>query len=212
MRWTRSPAARAASGPDVSRGGVQRDILPIIEGSTVMTKYGPVRTDHVLFIAAGAFHMSQAERPDPGAAGPAPDPRRAGQPAEDDFRRILTEPQNALTKQYAALLATEGVTLEFTDDGIAEIARIAADGQRADREHRRAPPAHDDGALARGPLLRGPGRCRAPRRAWTPPTSASASPRSSRIRTCRGISSEPGVQVFRVFRIDKGGPSLTLPA
>lgn len=114
-------------GPDVSRGGVQRDILPIIEGSTVQTKYGPVRTDHVLFIAAGAFHVSKPSDLIPELQGRLPIRVELDSLTEADFRRILTEPENALTKQYAALLSTEGVTLEFLPDGIDELARIAAE-------------------------------------------------------------------------------------
>src|SRR5947208_458126 len=113
-------------GPDVSRGGVQRDILPIIEGSTVMTKFGPVRTDHILFIAAGAFHMSKPSDLIPELQGRLPIRVELESLGEDDFRRILTEPRNALIRQYQALLATEGVTIEFTEDGIAEVARTAA--------------------------------------------------------------------------------------
>jgi ATP-dependent HslUV protease ATP-binding subunit HslU len=115
----------ASAGPDVSREGVQRDILPIIEGSTVTTKYGPVRTDHVLFIAAGAFHVSKPSDLIPELQGRLPIRVELAPLTEGDFVRILVEPHNALTKQYAALLATEGVTVEFPDDGIREIARIA---------------------------------------------------------------------------------------
>jgi ATP-dependent HslUV protease ATP-binding subunit HslU len=115
----------ASAGPDVSREGVQRDILPIIEGSTVTTKYGPVRTDHVLFIAAGAFHVSKPSDLIPELQGRLPIRVELAPLTEADFVRILVEPHNALTKQYAALLATEGVTVEFPDDGIREIARIA---------------------------------------------------------------------------------------
>jgi ATP-dependent HslUV protease ATP-binding subunit HslU len=114
-----------AAGPDVSREGVQRDILPIIEGSTVTTKYGPVRTDHVLFIAAGAFHVSKPADLIPELQGRLPIRVELAPLTEADFVRILVEPHNALTKQYAALLATEGVTVEFPDDGIRELARIA---------------------------------------------------------------------------------------
>jgi ATP-dependent HslUV protease ATP-binding subunit HslU len=113
-------------GPDVSRGGVQRDILPIIEGATVMTKYGPVRTDHILFIAAGAFHMAKPSDLIPELQGRLPIRVELDSLTEDEFRRILTEPKNALIKQYRALLETESVELEFTEDGIAEIARTAA--------------------------------------------------------------------------------------
>ncbi len=113
-------------GPDVSREGVQRDILPIVEGSTIQTKYGPVRTDHVLFIAAGAFHLSKPSDLIPELQGRLPIRVELESLTEADFVRILTEPQNALVKQYRALLATDGVTLEFTADGIAAIARMAA--------------------------------------------------------------------------------------
>jgi ATP-dependent HslUV protease ATP-binding subunit HslU len=113
-------------GPDVSRGGVQRDILPIIEGATVMTKFGPVRTDHILFIAAGAFHTAKPSDLIPELQGRLPIRVELDSLTEEEFRRILTEPKNALIKQYRALLKTEGVELEFTEDGIAEIARTAA--------------------------------------------------------------------------------------
>jgi ATP-dependent HslUV protease ATP-binding subunit HslU len=114
-------------GPQVSREGVQRDILPIIEGSTVMTKYGPVSTQHILFIAAGAFHVSKPSDLIPELQGRLPIRVELESLTEADFIRILTEPKNALTKQYAALMKTEGVDVEFTEDGIREIARIAAD-------------------------------------------------------------------------------------
>lgn len=112
-------------GPDVSREGVQRDILPIVEGCTVMTKHGPVRTDHVLFIAAGAFHVSKPSDLIPELQGRFPIRVELTSLGQDDFVRILTEPENALVKQYEALLATEDVTLDFREDGIAEIARVA---------------------------------------------------------------------------------------
>jgi ATP-dependent HslUV protease ATP-binding subunit HslU len=112
-------------GPDVSREGVQRDILPIIEGSTVMTKYGPVSTNHVLFIAAGAFHVSKPSDLIPELQGRFPLRVELHSLSEEDFRRILSEPQNSLVKQYTALLATEGLTIEFPADGLAEIARLA---------------------------------------------------------------------------------------
>ena len=114
-------------GPQVSREGVQRDILPIIEGSTVMTKFGPVRTNHVLFIAAGAFHISKPSDLIPELQGRLPIRVELDSLHEADFKRILTEPKNALIKQYTALLATEGVTVVFTDDAISEIARMAAE-------------------------------------------------------------------------------------
>jgi len=114
-------------GPDVSREGVQRDLLPIVEGSTVTTKYGPVRTDHVLFIAAGAFHVTKPSDLIPELQGRFPIRVELEPLSDADLMRILTEPENALTKQYQALLATEGVTVSFTDEAVAEIAKIAAD-------------------------------------------------------------------------------------
>jgi ATP-dependent HslUV protease ATP-binding subunit HslU len=117
-------------GPDVSREGVQRDILPIIEGCTVMTRYGPVRTDHILFIAAGAFHVSKPSDLIPELQGRLPIRVELESLTEEDFKHILTEPKNALVKQYTALLATEGVEVEWTEDAIAEIARIAAEVNR----------------------------------------------------------------------------------
>jgi ATP-dependent HslUV protease ATP-binding subunit HslU len=113
------------AGPDVSREGVQRDILPIVEGSTVMTKYGPVRTDHILFIAAGAFHVSKPTDLIPELQGRFPLRVELEPLGKADLRRILVEPENALTKQYAALLATEGVELVFADDGLDAIAEVA---------------------------------------------------------------------------------------
>ncbi len=116
----------SAHGPDVSREGVQRDILPIVEGSTVMTKYGPVQTDHILFIAAGAFHVSKPSDLIPELQGRFPLRVELTSLGEEDFVRILKEPRNSLLRQYTALLAEEGVETEFTEDGIAEIAKIAA--------------------------------------------------------------------------------------
>jgi ATP-dependent HslUV protease ATP-binding subunit HslU len=113
-------------GPDVSREGVQRDLLPIVEGTNVMTKYGMVKTDHVLFIAAGAFHTSKPSDMIPEMQGRFPIRVELDSLSAHDFVRILTEPNNALIKQYIALLATEGVTLSFTDEAIKEIARIAS--------------------------------------------------------------------------------------
>jgi ATP-dependent HslUV protease ATP-binding subunit HslU len=116
---------RGGMGPDVSREGVQRDLLPIVEGSTVTTKYGVVRTDHVLFIAAGAFHVARPSDLIPELQGRFPIRVELTSLGEKDFVRILKEPENALLKQYTALVATEGATLEFQDDGVDEIARIA---------------------------------------------------------------------------------------
>jgi ATP-dependent HslUV protease ATP-binding subunit HslU len=114
-------------GPDVSRQGVQRDLLPIVEGSTVSTKYGMVRTDHILFIASGAFHMSKPSDLIPEFQGRFPIRVELEALTREDFVRILTEPQNALIKQYIALMETEGVRLHFTDDAVAEVAAIAAE-------------------------------------------------------------------------------------
>ena len=112
-------------GPDVSREGVQRDLLPIVEGSTVSTKYGSVKTDHILFVAAGAFHVSKPSDLIPELQGRFPIRVELKALTEADFVRIMTEPEHALTKQYAALVEAEGATLEFTADGIAELARVA---------------------------------------------------------------------------------------
>ena len=120
----------SSHGPDVSRQGVQRDLLPVVEGTTVNTKYGPVRTDHVLFIAAGAFHVSKPADLMPELQGRFPIRVELTDLTRDDFLRILTEPKHALTKQYAELLATEGVTIEFTRDGIEALADIAFEVNR----------------------------------------------------------------------------------
>lgn len=116
---------RSGSGPDVSREGVQRDLLPIVEGSTVNTKYGQVRTDHILFIASGAFHVSKPSDLIPEMQGRFPIRVELKSLTEQDFIKILTLPENALLKQYSALLETENVMLHFTEEGIKEIARIA---------------------------------------------------------------------------------------
>jgi ATP-dependent HslUV protease ATP-binding subunit HslU len=116
---------RSTAGPDVSREGVQRDLLPIVEGSTVQTRYGYVRTDHILFIAAGAFHVSKPSDLIPELQGRFPIRVELAPLQEKDFVRILTEPENALTKQYAALVAAEGAELHFTPGAIEEIARVA---------------------------------------------------------------------------------------
>lgn len=113
-------------GPDVSREGVQRDLLPIIEGSTVMTKYGMVKTDHILFIAAGAFHVSKPSDLIPELQGRFPIRVELDSLSKEDFIRILKEPENSLTKQYTELLKADGIMIQFTDDGIEEMALIAA--------------------------------------------------------------------------------------
>lgn len=115
------------SGPDVSREGVQRDLLPIVEGSTVITKYGAVKTDHILFVASGAFHISKPSDLIPELQGRFPIRVELNSLNEEDFYKILTQPENALIKQYVALLQTEGVELNFKEDSIREIAKIAAE-------------------------------------------------------------------------------------
>ena len=114
-------------GPDVSREGVQRDLLPVIEGTTVNTKYGMVRTDHILFIAAGAFHVAKPSELIPELQGRLPIRVELDSLGEKEFKRILTEPENALVKQYKALLKTEGIEIEFEEQAIEEIAKIAVD-------------------------------------------------------------------------------------
>jgi ATP-dependent HslUV protease ATP-binding subunit HslU len=115
------------TGPDISREGVQRDLLPIVEGSTVNTKHGPVKTDHILFIAAGAFHVAKPSDLIPELQGRFPIRVELEPLTKDDLIRILTEPKNALVKQYHALLSTEGISLDFTQDGIEEIAATAVE-------------------------------------------------------------------------------------
>jgi ATP-dependent HslUV protease ATP-binding subunit HslU len=117
-------------GPDVSRQGVQRDLLPVVEGTTVNTRYGPVRSDHILFIAAGAFHASKPSDLMPELQGRFPIRVELTDLKREDFLRILTEPKHSLTKQYAGLLATEGLTLEFSADGIEAVADIAYEVNR----------------------------------------------------------------------------------
>jgi len=114
-------------GPDVSREGVQRDLLPIVEGTQVTTKYGVVRTDHILFIAAGAFNVAKVSDLIPELQGRFPIRVELSSLTREDFKRILTEPDNSLVKQYQALLATEGVQVDFLDDGLDTIAGVAAD-------------------------------------------------------------------------------------
>jgi len=114
-------------GADVSREGVQRDLLPLVEGSTVSTKYGPVKTDHILFIASGAFHLAKPSDLIPEMQGRFPIRVELSALSKDDFVRILTEPRAALTRQYVELMRTEGVELAFTDDAIDRLAAIAAE-------------------------------------------------------------------------------------
>ena len=120
-------AGKGNQGADVSREGVQRDILPIVEGCTVMTKYGPIKTDYILFIAAGAFHVSKVEDLIPELQGRFPIQVELKSLTKEDFINILTQPQNAITSQYAALLAVDNIDLHFTDDAIEKIAEVSAD-------------------------------------------------------------------------------------
>lgn len=124
-------ASAGARGADVSREGVQRDLLPLIEGTTVSTKHGPIKTDHILFIASGAFHVAKPSDLLPELQGRLPIRVELRPLTEQDFVRILTETDNALTRQYTALMGTEGVTVSFTDDGIAALAKIAAEVNEA---------------------------------------------------------------------------------
>lgn len=124
MKSTRWPV-RDAAAADVSREGVQRDILPIVEGSTVMTKYGPVKTDYILFMAAGAFHVAKPSDLIPELQGRFPIRVELNSLSLEEFVSILTEPQNALTKQYVDLLRTENIEIEFSDEAIREIAKLA---------------------------------------------------------------------------------------
>jgi ATP-dependent HslUV protease ATP-binding subunit HslU len=122
-----SRSGGGTQGPEVSREGVQRDLLPIVEGATVSTKYGMVKTDHILFIASGAFHFSKPSDMLPELQGRLPIRVELMALAEDDFRRILTEPECSLIKQYKALLATENVTLNFTDEAIDALAHLTVE-------------------------------------------------------------------------------------
>ena len=151
-------------GPDVSREGVQRDILPIVEGTTVNTKYGMVKTDHILFIAAGAFHVSKPSDLIPELQGRFPIRVELEALGRDDFVRILTEPKSALVKQYTALLSTEGVDAPLHRRRDRPDRRLRGARQRAHREHRRAAAAHGHGEAARRGVVR---------RAGSAPTSTS---------------------------------------
>ena len=121
---------QSGQGPDVSRQGVQRDLLPVVEGTSVNTRYGPVRSDHILFIAAGAFHLSKPSDLMPELQGRFPIRVELTDLKREDFLRILTEPKHSLTRQYSELLATEGVKLQFTPDGIEALADIAFEVNR----------------------------------------------------------------------------------
>jgi ATP-dependent HslUV protease ATP-binding subunit HslU len=125
------PESGGGRGPDVSRQGVQRDLLPVVEGTTVNTKYGPVKTDHILFIAAGAFHVSKPSDLMPELQGRFPIRVELTDLTRDDFLRILTEPKHSLTKQYAELLKTEGIEMSFTPDGVGALADVAFELNRS---------------------------------------------------------------------------------
>ena len=144
-------------GPDVSREGVQRDILPIVEGTTINTRYGMLRTDHILFIAAGAFHVSKPSDLIPELQGRFPIRVELKSLTVEDFVKILTEPKSSLTKQYVALLETEGLKLEFTTRRAGGDCDLRRQGERDDGKHRGAAAAHDHGAGAGQDQLRGSG-------------------------------------------------------
>ena len=138
-------AARRAASPDVSREGVQRDILPIVEGSTVNTKYGPVRTDHMLFIAAGAFHVSKVTDLIPELQGRFPVRVDLKPLTREDYKRILTQPENALIRQYQMLLKVDNVSLSFEESALDVIADYAWQANETAENNRRAPFAHASG-------------------------------------------------------------------
>ena len=144
-----------AMGADVSREGVQRDLLPLVEGCTVSTKYGTVRTDHMLFIASGAFHVAKPSDLIPELQGRFPIRVELDALTADDFVRILTEPDSSLCEQYVALLGTEGFELQFAAGRRAPPRRHRLPGEPAHREHRRTAPAHGARASARGAFIHG---------------------------------------------------------
>ena len=144
------------SGGDVSREGVQRDLLPLIEGTTVSTKHGAVKTDHILFIASGAFHIAKPSDLLPELQGRLPIRVELEALTRDDMRRILTEPEASLIKQYVALMQTEGVTLDITPEAIDALADVAVAVNSIGGEYRRAAAANRDGARARRDFVRRP--------------------------------------------------------
>ena len=148
-------ASEHTHGADVSRQGVQRDLLPIVEGTTVQTRYGYVRTDHILFIAAGAFHRAKPSDLMPELQGRFPIRVELQDLGKADFIRILTEPKGALTKQYQALLETEGVQLSFRDDAVDAARRVRFSGEPNHAKHRRPAALHDHGATPGRTQLRG---------------------------------------------------------
>ena len=198
-------------GPDVSREGVQRDLLPIVEGTNVSTKYGMVKTDHILFIAAGAFHVSKPSDLIPELQGRFPIRVELDALTEQDFVRILTEPETALTKQYSALLSTEGVTLEFTPDAVAEIARLAVEVNSTTENigarrlstlmERLLDEVSFDAPDMAGVVGQGRRRVR----------PQASSPTSSRTRTSRAMSSRSG-GLLRPARVSVWSPFVCSPA
>ena len=188
----------ASRGPDVSREGVQRDLLPIVEGSTVNTKYGTVRTDHILFVASGAFHTSKPSDLIPEFQGRFPIRVELKALTRDDFIRILTEPENALTKQYIALMATEGVKLAFTDDGVAALAEIAAivNGRSENIGARRL---HTVLERLLEELSFGAPRCTGMSWQSMVPTSTAGSTQSSRTKTSRDTSCRAATRLLRLI-------------
>ena len=146
-------AGKGNQGADVSREGVQRDILPIVEGCTVMTKYGPIKTDYILFIAAGAFHVSKVEDLIPELQGRFPIQVELKSLTKGDFVNILTQPQNAITTQYSALLAVDNIDLHFTKDAIEKIARSFRGYKQHFRRYRRKATSHGYGVPFRGYLF-----------------------------------------------------------
>ena len=158
-------------GGSVSREGVQRDLLPLIEGTTVATKYGPMKTDHILFIASGAFHVAKPSDLLPELQGRLPIRVELKALTEEDFVRILSDTRASLTEQYRALIATEGVEVDFTDEGIRAHRPDRRRGERPGREYRRPAAADGDGETARGRQLRGRGAPRRDASSSTPPMS-----------------------------------------
>ena len=170
------------SGGDVSREGVQRDLLPLIEGTTVSTKHGAVKTDHILFIASGAFHIAKPSDLLPELQGRLPIRVELEALTRDDMRRILTEPEASLIKQYVALMQTEGVTLDITAGRDRRARRRRGRGQFDGREYRRAAAANRDGARARRDFVRGARTAMARPSGSTPTMCRSTSAISPRTR------------------------------
>ena len=176
------------AGADVSREGVQRDLLPLIEGSTVSTKYGMIKTDHILFIASGAFHLSKPSDLIPELQGRLPIRVELTALTPADFKRILSEPDTSLTRQYQALLATEGLAVEFTDEGLTRLAEIAwqlnenTENIGARRLHTVMERLLEDASYAAADSSTD-----TPPWWWTPPTSTASSGNSASTTTSRAL-------------------------